>query len=239
MNLLSGEELDREKFFRGGRPSPQASSFDLSIGRIYDDKGAEVCSPFTLDPGHMVQVVSAEIFNLPSTITGHVTYKTSLTKEGIWALTVGIVDPGWDGPIATTLLNFSSVKHTIHRGDKFLRVSLFQHPPVDERRLRKSPPLSEYYKHIQSLAASRFPTTFLNSEEIAANAGKKVLARIRLEGLAWVALVAILFTAIQVLSPPIADMFRGAISDNDVRVLVQKIEKLESKVESLEAERQE
>ena len=78
----------------------------------------------------MVQVVSAEVFNLSATTTGHVTYKTELTKNVIWALTVGIVDPGWTGPVATTLLNFSRDDHAVALGDTFLRVTFFDHAAV-------------------------------------------------------------------------------------------------------------
>jgi hypothetical protein len=143
----------------------------------------------------MVQVVSAEIFDLSDRHTGHVTYKTTLTKKGIWALTVGIVDPGWDGPIATTLLNFSKIDHAIADGDAFLRVSFYEHEPVP--RIRKAPSLAEYLKDIRKAAASMFPPTFLNREDIADDAGRKVLNRIRVEALVWVAGVALLFTLIQ------------------------------------------
>src|SRR3954467_11599734 len=124
MTLLAAGALDPKRFFKHPAPDfvPQASTFDLTVGNIYNKKGEPIIGPFTLKPGHMVQVVSAQIFNLPNTVTGHVTYKTGLTRKGIWALTVGIVDPGWNGPIATTLLNFSKEKHTISPGDSFLRV---------------------------------------------------------------------------------------------------------------------
>src|SRR5690348_9613144 len=106
MTLITGNALDPKTFFKEGQPSLQGSSFDLTIGSIFDQEGKKVEGLFTLKPGHMVQVVSTEVFNLSDRVTGHVTYKTTLTKKGIWALTVGIVDPGWDGPVATTLLNF-------------------------------------------------------------------------------------------------------------------------------------
>jgi deoxycytidine triphosphate deaminase len=110
MSIVTGAALNPARFFKPGTlPVAQGSSFDLTIGKIYDNKGQEISGPFVLAPNAMVQVVSAEVFSLPPEYTGHVTYKTGLTREGIWALTVGIVDPGWDGPIATTLLNFSRV----------------------------------------------------------------------------------------------------------------------------------
>ncbi|RYG97164.1 MAG: hypothetical protein EON58_10395, partial [Alphaproteobacteria bacterium] len=105
--LVTGDGLDAKRFFQVGSPKALTTSFELTVGRIYNTEGQEVDGPFVLKPGHMVQVVSAEIFNLGPDVTGHVTYKTTLTRIGIWALTVGIVDPGWTCPIGTTLLNFS------------------------------------------------------------------------------------------------------------------------------------
>jgi dUTPase len=198
MTLVAGTALDPKKFFKSGNPAAQGSSFDLTIGSIFDHEGKKVDRLFTIKPGHMVQVVSSEMFNLSDRVTGHATYKTTLTKKGIWALTVGIVDPGWDGPVATTLLNFSRVDHTITEGDAFLRVSLFEHDPVPTDKVRKAPPLEAYLKDIQKTAASSFPITFLDTDKIAETAGGKVLERVRKEALVWVAGIALLFTVLQV-----------------------------------------
>jgi hypothetical protein len=145
------------------------------VGSIFDHYGEKVDGPFALKPGHMVQVVSAEVFNLPDTVTGHVTYKTALTRLGIWALTVGIVDPGWKGPITTTLLNFSSVDHAVAPGDMFLRVSFFDHSAVPSAALPTLEPVDEYMLGVRKTAMTRFPPTFLNKDEIAKKAGDAVL----------------------------------------------------------------
>jgi hypothetical protein len=67
--------------------------------------------------------------------------------------------------------------------------------------MRKAPSLEAYLKDIQKTAASSFPTTFLDSEKIAEAAGDKVLERVRKEALVWVALVALLFTLLQLGTP--------------------------------------
>jgi deoxycytidine triphosphate deaminase len=208
MALVAGNSLDPKKFFKKGQPVIQGSSFDLTIGCIFDHEGKKVDGLFTIKPGHMVQVVSAEVFSLSDQVTGHVTYKTTLTRKGIWALTVGIVDPGWDGPVATTLLNFSRIDHSIAEGDAFLRVSFFEHEPVPAERVRKAPPLETYLRDIQKTAASSFPNTFLDSEKIASAAGSNVLERVRKEALVWVASIALLFTVIQ-LAAPLASRWLG------------------------------
>jgi dUTPase len=234
MSIVTGAALNPARFFKGtSMPVAQGSSFDLSVGGIYDASGNEVTGPFVLKPGAMVQVVSAEVFNLPDNVTGHVTYKTSLTREGIWALTVGIVDPGWDGPIGTTLLNFSRVDHTIHRGTRFLRVTLFEHPSVTQT--RSAPPLDSYLKGIQALASSRFPATFLDSEKIAADAAGAVMDKMRNIGLAWFGATAILFGAIQVMAPPLSRAFDGLFPPAAVDELKTEISTLRAQIAELEA----
>jgi hypothetical protein len=120
---------------------------------------------------------------------------------------VGIVDPGWTGPIGTTLLNFSRSDYAIQPGDAFLRVSFFEHAPVSPNNMRKAPILVDYHKDMQQLAATKFPSTFLNSEDIAQSAGAAVLDRIRREALVWIGAIGIIFTMIQVggrFVPPLA-----------------------------------
>ena len=62
-----------------------------------------------MPPQGIVQVVSSERVKVPSTITGLATVKTSLCNEGLLALNIGIIDPGYEGAISSFLLNFSSV----------------------------------------------------------------------------------------------------------------------------------
>jgi deoxycytidine triphosphate deaminase len=227
MTLLAGIALDPKSFFEGGNPQVQGSSFDLTIGCIFDPDGKKVEGLFKIKPGHMVQVVSAEALKLSDSITGHVTYKTTMTRQGIWALTVGIVDPGWHGPISTTLLNFSRVDHAIAEGDPFLRVSLFQHDPVPAERLRKALSRDAYLKDIQKIAASRFPPTFLDTDNIAAAAGKNVLNKIRLEALGWVAGIAIVFTLLQIM----INLFTGSrASVTDIDGVRVKLERMQEKL---------
>lgn len=234
MKLISGAALIHSNYFSHGIPEAQGSSFDLSIGKIVDEKGQIVSGPFVLKPGHMVQVISEEIFNLPNNVTGHVTYKTGLTRQGIWALTVGIVDPGWDGPIATTLLNFSRVDHAVNVGDKFLRVSLFEHDHVLPKVMRTSGPLPKYLKEVQGLAASRFPSTFLNSEQISDNASKIVMSKFKEDAVKWVTIAAFIFAFIQILAPPAAKLFENMIDPPSENKIVKDVDDLEKKIEDLE-----
>jgi hypothetical protein len=50
MSLLTGNALDPKRFFKGGNPQAQGSSFDLTIGCIFDHQGKKVEGPFTIRP---------------------------------------------------------------------------------------------------------------------------------------------------------------------------------------------
>lgn len=195
MTLLAGDELDKSRFFRGGNPKKRASSFDLTVGRIFNDEGQEIDGPYTLQPNEMVQVTSAEVFGLPPDVTAHVSYKTSMTHKGIWALTVGVVDPGWNCPVSTTLFNFSKVPFAICKGDVFLRVSLFQHSPASM--LHEGPAVEEYETKVRKTAMTTFGRQFLNADKVAEDAGKVAMEMMRNSALVWVGLIAFVFAVLQ------------------------------------------
>jgi deoxycytidine triphosphate deaminase len=234
MTLLAGDSLDPRGLFKPGpMPIQQGSSVDLTIGDIIDHKGKKVEGPFILEPGCMVQVCSAEVFMLPPTVTGHVTYKTTQTQRGIWALTVGIVDPGWDGPISTTLLNFSRQSYAITQGDAFLRASFFEHDSIPEKLLRKSPPLSEYKLNTQKSAATVFPNTFLDSDKISKSAGEAVLKKIREEAFSWIAGIALLFALLQITTSFIQPIYFRSNSELELSNLQKEIGYLKEQISAL------
>jgi deoxycytidine triphosphate deaminase len=231
MTLIAGEELRSVKFLQAGNPVVHGSSVDLTIGNIFDDRGVKVKGPYVLEPNEMVQVSSAETFELPNNVTAHVSYKTSLTQRGIWALTVGIVDPGWNCPVSTTLFNFSKIPVAIDEGDVFLRVSFFRHLPVGDDVLRRGPSVSDYSKSVQKAAATVFPKRFLNVDKVADDAGKVAMEHMRTSALTWVALAAGLFTLIQlVLSWGPAAVAWYFNSDQEIVQLQQEVSDLKSQV---------
>lgn len=195
MTLLAGDELDKTRFFRKGDPIKRASSFDLTVGSIFNDEGQEIAGPYVLQPNEMVQVTSAEVFGLPSDITAHVSYKTGMTHKGIWALTVGVVDPGWNCPVSTTLFNFSKVPFAISKGDVFLRVSMFQHSPVSS--LHEGPAVEDYERGVRKTAMTTFGRQFLNADKVAEKAGSVAMEKMRNSALTWVAAIAFLFAVLQ------------------------------------------
>ncbi|MVT54398.1 hypothetical protein GPL17_28510 [Bradyrhizobium yuanmingense] len=116
--------------------------------------------------------------------------------------------------------------HAIAEGDAFLRVSFFEHEAVPAEKLRKAPPLEAYLRDVQKIAATMFPSTFLDTKDISEKASRSVLNRLRKEALAWVVLVAVVFTGLQI----VAAWFTGS-----GRPTMSEIESLKDKVEAMQS----
>src|SRR5947209_3059299 len=129
--------LDRGLVTGGGTSNLKNSTYDLTVGEIVPigkramkERQRNPTLSYFLDPREMVWVLSKEEFNIPATVTGLATLRTTFTKQGILALNVGIIDPFFQGPISTALINFSDQPRRIAVGDKFFRVAFFEHEDV-------------------------------------------------------------------------------------------------------------
>jgi deoxycytidine triphosphate deaminase len=238
MSLISGGKLDPKKYFKSEDAVVRGTAVDLKIGTIFDPDGNEVDGCYSLKPGEMVQVVSREIFNLPENVTGFVTYKTGLTRIGIWALTVGIVDSGWDGPIATTLLNFSKAEYPVKLGETFLRVSLFEHEPVKPFHCKS---IKDYKLDVKGTAVSTFPRMFLNQDELAKKAGEGAFETIRASALSWVGLLALTFAIIALATNTIQFVLNGwshgsLFHSTDMDLVQTRMDNLETRLDKVETE---
>ena len=121
--VLNNEEIKQLGIIESPNDSSfRSGSYNLTIGRILDMNGIS-SSSFTLKPQGMVYVVFKEKVNLPDNIIGFAHVKTSLTKSGIMATNIGIIDPSYSGFISTLLINFGKSEHAILKNDTALRVT--------------------------------------------------------------------------------------------------------------------
>ena len=169
--LVVGQEILDRKFLKSSyKENLKHATYDLTIGEIfpvekqgYNEKKANEIERYAIKPNEAVWILSAEEFALPGNITGLATLRTTFTKQGLVAFNVGIVDPFFNGPISTVLLNFSRRSVEIERGDKFFRILFFEHDDVtdthddDESVLRE-----KYRKDITSWALNDYSQSFLD-----------------------------------------------------------------------------
>lgn len=110
--------------------SYKEASYDLNIDGIADlsftNARDRILSRYTLQPGGMVLAFSKEVFQLPNNVLGITTVKNTLSNKGIMAVNIGLVDPGYKGPISCILINFGLREVIICNNDPFLRMTFHE-----------------------------------------------------------------------------------------------------------------
>lgn len=189
-NVVVGEEIiNRGLIIGGDKKQLKNSTYDLRIGKIVahgvkhsssDRLGED--EAYYMEPRQAVSIISREEFCMPATVTGIATLRTAMTKQGLLALNVGIIDPHYNGPVGTTLLNFSDRKVAIRVGESFFRILFLERSDVDQWKPKtaESQERLQYQKKVTDDAYLKFSQSFLNIEEFSkkwySNLGLKIVA---------------------------------------------------------------
>jgi deoxycytidine triphosphate deaminase len=168
--IVGSEILDRFLITDGEAENLKHATYDLTIGEIfpvdkegYKEKRQNPISSYAIKPNEAVWLLSKEEFQLPATVTGLATLRTTFTKQGLVAFNVGIIDPFYKGPISTVLLNFSRRSVEVELGDKFFRVLFFEHDDVTEHHAQdENVDRAKYRKDITSYALNDYSQSFLD-----------------------------------------------------------------------------
>tara|TARA_B100000408_G_scaffold92366_1_gene70988 strand:- start:956 stop:1429 length:474 start_codon:yes stop_codon:yes gene_type:complete len=149
------------------------------------------------------------------------------------ALNIGIIDPGYQGPMSSFLVNFSKNNFLIEAGDVFLRCQFFNLSQVEDSSLGDPISYRTYLQEKKQKVAGRFGDTFLNVEDIVSSAAKGLVFR----GLGFVATVALIITFMSFLLN--LGFFRVAVDtdsrrDEYISRYEDEIRELEAKVSQLE-----
>lgn len=163
--MLTGAEIKaRGIITRDADKSWRAASYDLRIGKMIDPDG-KIVYQYKLPPRGIVEVISQERVAVPQGLSGTAMVKTSLCNDGILALGIGLIDPGWDGPISSFLINFGKNPYPLAAGDVFLRTTFHSLEGVldDLRIVRKED--HDIARERQRASVSLIGSSFLNLEE--------------------------------------------------------------------------
>ena len=185
--LITGDKILTKKLITGGDPQQlKSAGYHLKIHSIIPNnqgsKGNSVSEPVTaykLRPSEMAIIVSQEIFAIPkgAGITALVTLASSMTKQGLLALDHGIVDPSYEGPIGTLIINFSNTDVMLREGDEFFRVLFLTHEPIKDS--VDYPCLKftheEYLQEQQNNLLTKFSSSFLNTDELIAKVSNEIV----------------------------------------------------------------
>jgi deoxycytidine triphosphate deaminase len=181
--LLSGEEIQAQGLVvDADQDFYRASTYDLTVGEIIPAGSTARPSleneDFILPPGGTVRVVSRESVRLPNNITGHVLLKNELCRSGVLAINIGVIDPCFDGPISSTLINFGRADFPIPRGQPFLRVSFLRCPPSAKAATVKWT-RQNYLKSVKQEVLAFGAETFLNVEDTAKKTAERAFGNFK------------------------------------------------------------
>jgi deoxycytidine triphosphate deaminase len=214
-------------------------SYEIAVGQITDPKQGSVTGRFNIPgQGGMVLVISSEILHVPKDLVGYASVKTSLSQRGLLALNIGIVDPGWEGPLSAVLVNFGKIDFEIAPGDAFLRLT-FQPLEGDEDKTwdakwSKDEPgpwnqarKKDYYGPRHDSAVARLGTSFMDVHTLIDKSTNAKLKEQGLQFLSWfvpvIAVVAFLLTLATFVLNFVGPWRAPAVTERAIRQQVEAI----------------
>ena len=224
--LLERREIEARDIIKNGCPhSRRATTYDATVGQIWSDGKSIIDEQFVLSPRGIAWVISEEQFHLPADITGLATLKTHWTHQGVLALNLGIIDPGWKNHVATIIVNFSKSNFEICKGETFFRILFFSHKEAEENSILPNVGAAAYHADIKG-KVRLFSDTFLTIDTLSAEIAERILGFPR-----WavrIGLAAILAAILAAVLP----LAWTAVTQN--YVMPSRVDALEKNVSSLE-----
>jgi deoxycytidine triphosphate deaminase len=198
MSLISRDEIQKlhlilEDEVPGGY---RDASYDIRIGRVIAQVpvGVAELDSHVLKPQGIAEVISQEIVKLPPEILGYASIKTGLSRQGILALNTGIIDPGYEGPLSATVVNFGDTKFLLNRGEVFLRLTFHRFVPAEHPILPRSWTRDEFLQGRKKEVAAQLSASFLNIPALVEEIASKYLGTYIRQLLGAAAAVALVVT---------------------------------------------
>jgi hypothetical protein len=217
-SLLTGEEIKLEELVVDGADELyRASTYDLSVGDIIL-AGGELCtkSNYRVPPGGMVRVISKESLKLSDEVTGHVLLKNDLCSKGVLAINIGVVDPAFEGPISSTLINFGKEIWPLEKGTPFLRVSFFRCPKSANAKPVKYD-RQTYLARARQEVLAYSAATFLNMDVVTTKAAAKAFGSFKQGLIVWASLAAVFLALLAIFAPLGASPVDRQLTNNEQR----------------------
>lgn len=173
----------------------RAASYDLTIGSIITADG-EVAYEHALAPQGIVKVVSQEIIDMPANVTGYVHVKTQLCNEGVLTLNIGIVDPCFNGPLQSTVLNFGKNVYRLHKGAVFGRITFHKHIAAGKKVVPVERSMTQAVQDAQSHVDKYLAEDFLNFSKTVKRAAEEAAGKFKVTLFVWVPALALMLAGI-------------------------------------------
>jgi dUTPase len=174
--VLTATEIANKGIVQGGvGAGVRPTTYDATVGSVVRCGVVVNDMPFVLKPRHIVWVVSTETFDMGDTTTGLATLKTQWTHQGILALNVGVVDPGWNGPLAAAVVNLSNSDFPIAIGDPFFRIIFHEHTSIPANNLKAITVTRQDYVRQIVVHSKSYAKTFLDMDQLSRSVADQVL----------------------------------------------------------------
>ena len=116
-------------------------------------------------------------------------------------LNIGVVDPGFEGPISSTLINFGRETCVVAKGIPFLRVSFHRCPQSAKARSSVKYDRETYLNGVKKDVLAYSALTFLNMDAMTAKAAEKAFVSFRKALVLWATLVAVVLALLAIFAP--------------------------------------
>ena len=165
----------------------RAASYDLTIGHIVKPDG-ELANEYILPAQGIVEVISSERLSMPSNVFANALIKTSMSNQGLLALGIGVVDPGYHGRISSFIVNFSKDSQVLTMGESFLRC-IFHY--VDSEDLLNEFVITDedYILQSKKRVVANFSKSFLNTEMVTQSFIDAALKKYRAQAIVWIPII--------------------------------------------------
>ncbi len=243
--MLTDKEItSRALISRGDPKSLRPASYDLRIGMLITP-GGDIVETYKVPPQGIVEVISEETVTVPRNVSGFAMVKTGLCQEGILALSIGIIDPGFSGRISSFLVNFSKRERLLQKGDVFLRTVFHELSGDPSNVPEKVISDDDLMSARRRAAVENFDATFLNIDTLASKSAEQVFVKYRNQVFTYVGAAALVlalltffvnFGTIWLKWPdgPVALVSEKPQDMVEVRKLLNENEELRERVDELE-----
>jgi deoxycytidine triphosphate deaminase len=176
-------------------------TYDARVHAIIDSQGQRH-DELVIPARGVVHVLTEEVIRMPANISGVALVKTSLCNRGLLTLNIGVIDPGFEGPLSTAILNFGSNPQTLRKGEPFLRLSFYDLTPAPtSSSARNICTHAEVIKDITVRALKDFSGDFLDVSDLTEEIASKQARALRNTLIGWGGLLAVAFALFAIFVP--------------------------------------
>ncbi|MBO3700193.1 hypothetical protein [Roseivirga sp. E12] len=213
-------------------------SYNLSIGKIFDNKGIEY-NEISLEPQGIVSIVSDEYLEMPKDIMCYTTIKNGMSRKGLLAINIGIIDSGYKGKISSHLINFGRVAVKIKKGEPFLRLTFHK---LNMPKVSKDTNVFQFAEKVYEIqrrdeAIAYLGDKFLNIDDALTKLTDKATDNLKNGMSFWFNKISVIAAAISIgaflMFNYVAPAFIYSYKERNIEKLNRKIDSLENKLTNI------